>query len=808
MYNHSAMSPFSSFILEKFASADLSFSYYFALAFAVAGSLQLVFNQWRISEFPQARRAATGLGILLATQVFVFIISMLGWADIIDARAILPPLDRAFILFGIIWITWLYAFPEPSSTSDAVATLLSLLIIVVLGLSLLVWQGTINEESYAITYNETLDDKLWQTGSLLLALLGMVVIFLRKPNGMWNGIVLLGVAAIGHLMHLIFPIVGEYSGVVRLAYMAAYPMLLTLPQRFGVIGMAAPQTNENVQSSNQTSKPKPVSARAQRQIENATAAQGERRKYSTDPKTFHAMLALAAESTPAKVSQAVTRAIAQTMLSDLCFLIYLTDNNNQMVIAGGYDLIREDTMEGGSLNKSNVPMLANSIQRGRPLRMPASSTSADVKGLSDILGLSNPGHLLNVPILTPDKEALGSILLLSPYSDRTWTAEDQAFLTNIAASLVPVIRKSQKLSKMEIQSDQARIKISELESRVQDLSQQVEAAKAEAAKTDTVEYASLMSAQQESQRIIEQLQVENAELRSGKSFSTTNATQTEQDLKSTLQELAHLQNQLAEANMKAHELEKGNAVTKSTEQAEVIASISQELRQPLSSVIGYTDLLLGESVGILCALQRKFVERIKSSTERIHGLIDDMIHITTLETELNDLKPEAVDLNMVIDNVMSYTSSQVREKNISMHLDLPKKLAPIQADREALQQILIHLLQNAGAATPFEGTIRLKVQTRNEDGLEFIMIQVTDSGVGIPAEDLSRVFTRLFRADNVLIQGVGDTGIGLSIAKTLTEAHRGRIWVESEQGVGSTFSVLLPISGESLIDNKKITGRM
>jgi signal transduction histidine kinase len=802
------MSSFSSFILEKFASADLSFSYYFALAFAVAGSLQLVFNQWRISEFPQAKRAATGLGVLLATQVFVFAISMLGWADVIDARAILPPLDRAFLLFGIIWITWLYAFPEPSRTSDTVAILLSLLVIVILGLSLLLWQQTINANSYEITYNETNADMLWQVGSLLLSLLGMVVIFLRKPNGMWNGIVLLGIASIGHMVHLIFPIVGEYSGVVRLAYMAAYPMLLTLPQRFGSISIPAPQSQTSEGS--QQSKPKAAKAapaRAQRQAEQPAGMQGERRKYSTDPKTFHAMLALAAESTPAKVSQAVTRAIAQTMLSDLCFLIYLTDNNNQMVIAGGYDLIREDTMEGGSLNKSNVPMLANSIQRGRPLRMPASSTSADVKGLSDILGLSNPGHLLNVPILTPDKEALGSILLLSPYSDRTWTAEDQAFLTNIAASLVPVIRKSQKLSKMEIQSDQARIKISELESRVQELSKQVETAKAEASQTNTVEYASLMSAQQESQRIIEQLQVENAELRSGKTFSNTNATQTEQDLKSTLQELAHLQNQLAEANMKAHELEKGNAVTKSTEQAEVIASISQELRQPLSSVIGYTDLLLGESVGILGALQRKFVERIKSSTERIHGLIDDMIHITTLETELNDLKPEAVDLNMVIDNVMSYTSSQVREKNISMHLDLPKKLAPIQADREALQQILIHLLQNAGAATPFEGTIRLKVQTRNEDGLEFIMIQVTDSGVGIPAEDLSRVFTRLFRADNVLIQGVGDTGIGLSIAKTLTEAHRGRIWVESEQGVGSTFSVLLPISGETLIDNKKITGR-
>jgi signal transduction histidine kinase len=212
-------------------------------------------------------------------------------------------------------------------------------------------------------------------------------------------------------------------------------------------------------------------------------------------------------------------------------------------------------------------------------------------------------------------------------------------------------------------------------------------------------------------------------------------------------------------------------------------------------------------VGILGTLQRKFVERIKASTERINNLTDDMIQITTLEAELNDLKFESVDLNVVIDNAMSYTSAQVREKNISMHLDLPKKLAPIQADREALQQILIHLLQNAGAATPFEGTVRLKVQTQHEEEKEFILIQVTDSGGGIPAGDLPRVFTRLYRADNVLIQGVGDTGVGLSIAKTLTEAHHGRIWVESEHGAGSTFSVLLPISGGSVERNPKAKGK-
>ena len=110
-----------------------------------------------------------------------------------------------------------------------------------------------------------------------------------------------------------------------------------------------------------------------------------------------------------------------------------------------------------------------------------------------------------------------------------------------------------------------------------------------------------------------------------------------------------------------------------------------------------------------------------------------------------------------------------------------------------MQQILIHLLQNVGAATPVEGTIKLKVQTTTDDGKDYVLIQVTDSGGGIPEADLSRVFTRLYRADNVLIQGVGDTGVGLSIAKTLTEAQHGRIWVESQPGAGATFSVLLPL---------------
>jgi signal transduction histidine kinase len=507
------------------------------------------------------------------------------------------------------------------------------------------------------------------------------------------------------------------------------------------------------------------------------------------------------------LSQAITRAIAQTMLADLCFLIYLTDNKNQMQIASGYDLIREENLEGGSLTKSLVPMLTNALQRGRPLRLPSSSTSTDIKGLSDLLGLNSPGHLLSVPIVTPEQDPLGGVLLLSPYSNRLWSAEDQAFLANIAISLVPIIQRGQKMTSLEQKGEQtkqaldvAQSRIEELEKRNNDLLHQMDVVRSDAQQglAQAENLAALTKMQDETQRAIERLKEENEELRASKGAkkeaSTAGSKQIEGELRLTLEEVARLQNQLAEANMRITQAEKGQTSVQSTEQAEVVASISQELRQPMSSVVGYTDLLLGESVGILGALQRKFVERIKASTERIGNLIDDLIQVTTLETGLNELKPEPVDLDTIIDNAMSYTSSQVREKNISMHLDLPKNVAPIYADREALQQSLIHLLQNAGAASPVEGAVHLRVQTKAEDGREYVLIQVSDTGGGIPGKDLPRVFTRLYRADNVLIEGVGDTGVGLSIAKTLTEAQKGRIWVESEAGTGSTFSVLLPLA--------------
>ena len=735
---------------------------------------------WRISGFPQARRTVIGLTVLMLPQVLLFGISGVGWQGLINLTVFMPPLDRAMTVISLVWLIWLWAFPEPNRPVDAGAILLTLFIATGLALSLADW----GLQAPGTLYNTTLQEFIWQVVSLVFIATGIIILFSRRPNGFGNGLAVLILAFIGHALQITFGRVdGNYPGLVRVAYMAVYPFLMTLPQRFPMPSTGRPTTIKQ------------------------DAPVEERRHYSTDPKTFHALLALAAETNSEKVSEAITRGIAQTLLADLCFLIYLTDDKNQMTIASGYDLIREENLEGAQMSRNSIPMLTNAIQRGRALRLPASSTSADIRGLGELLGLSNPGHMMTVPIMTPEKETLGGILVLSPYSERAWRAEDQAFLSNISTSLVPIIQRSQRMSEIEEKQrnaesslDSARNQIQDLNAQNQELQKRLAKASEKSGKDPELEnkLASLLVVQQESQKQIDELQKENEELRisnkaKGKA-SDKDSEFIEAELRAALGQVARLQNDLAQANMKLIQFEKGEGSVSITEQAEVIASIAQDLRQPLSSVIGYTDLLMGESVGILGSLQRKFVERIKASSERIGTLVDDMIQVTNLETGLTTLKPEPADLNVIIDNAMSYTSSQIREKDITLHLDLPSEIQSIYADREALQQILIHLLQNAGAVSPNEGTITIKVQTQTEDEQEYVLVQVTDTGGGIASDDIPRVFTRLYRADNVLIQGVGDTGVGLSIAKTLTEAQDGRIWVESEAGVGSTFSVLLPMT--------------
>ncbi len=776
-----------------------NFIYNLAVPAILVGALQGAISQWRATGYPQSRRMVLGLGLALAGQVLLLLLGILMYQKILPGMGILPVIDRAVILFSMVWILWVWAFPEPSRPADAATAILSLLLLAALLFGAVERSMT---PMTANTFNASTQSILWSVGGLAIMMLGGLALLFRKPEGWGTGLTVVALGLLGFAFDLFLtPAQGDFSGIVRFLLLAGYPLLLTLPMRFPM-PVNVPRTRTVA-----TYQEKVAESQKQQAASGELSSQPirERRRYSTDPKTLQSLLTLAAETDPTSINQYIARSVAQAMLADLCFLLYLDEDKSSIFIATGYDLIREENLEGGIMKKDDVPMLANAVLRGKSLRLPSSATSSDLKGLGEMLGLSNAGNVLNVPI-NSEKGILGSILLLSPYSNRVWSADDQTFLANIASSFVSIVERGKRIN--EIQRDReralhsaedAQAQLARLQASNADLNNQVETMKSQAeqairlASERNEAAAKLAELEAENQNLQEQI----AALSGGAAPAPTPAAnaQLENELRMTLREMARLQNTLAESNMKIMELENKPSASPNltNDQAEVVASISQELRQPMSSIIGYADLLLGESVGILGALQRKFIERIRASTERIGSLIDDLIQITTLETGLMSLKPESVDMNLIIDNAMAYTSSQLREKNITLRIDIPENMRPIQTDREALQQILIHLLQNAGAASSVEGAITLRVRMQKENENDHALIQVTDTGGGIPSEDLPRVFSRLYRADNVLIQGVGDTGVGLSIAKALTEAQGGRIWVDTEIGSGSTFSVLLPL---------------
>ena len=223
------MASFFNEIFTTLTTPPGSLAYHIVIAFSVAGALPLAVANLYTSGFPQSRRMLLGLLLLLAGQFLLFLSVGFSWQDVIISPLLLPILDRAVAALSLILIIWLWAFPEPLRMADAATFLLALLVLIISAFSALFW---INQGSIT-SYNGSLPDLLWGAVNLLLILLGGFLLFMRRPNSMGVALAMLLLLFLGHLTHLLAPLAGSHlPGAVRLAQVAAYPLLLTLPQRF------------------------------------------------------------------------------------------------------------------------------------------------------------------------------------------------------------------------------------------------------------------------------------------------------------------------------------------------------------------------------------------------------------------------------------------------------------------------------------------------------------------------------------------------------------------------------------------------
>jgi signal transduction histidine kinase len=219
---------------------------------------------------------------------------------------------------------------------------------------------------------------------------------------------------------------------------------------------------------------------------------------------------------------------------------------------------------------------------------------------------------------------------------------------------------------------------------------------------------------------------------------------------------------------------------------DLVANVSHELRTPISALRAHLENLLD-------GVERADPETLQvmlAQTERLGRLVDQLLELSRLESGDVPMLRERVSLGPLVERVLSEIEVVRARRDVELTEDLPDDLPQIYADPERVYQVLFNLLDNAVRFTPSGGRVTLTASSRNGA----IDVVVADTGPGIPPEHLPRLFERFYRVDRARSRGEGGTGIGLAIARSVVEAHGGRIWAESEPGKGSTFTFELPVA--------------
>ncbi|MDZ4159603.1 MAG: HAMP domain-containing sensor histidine kinase, partial [Anaerolineaceae bacterium] len=231
-----------------------------------------------------------------------------------------------------------------------------------------------------------------------------------------------------------------------------------------------------------------------------------------------------------------------------------------------------------------------------------------------------------------------------------------------------------------------------------------------------------------------------------------------------------------------------------------ISFILHELKNPITSISGYADLLAGGSVGAVTEIQAKYLNTIRANAARLFTLVSDLMDLSRIEEGQMRLDFGSFEPGDIIAEVVVSHQPQLDEKHQLLELNLPDGLPLVRTDRKRLYQVLTNLVNNAQKFTPQDGRIVISSEAATNQWDErgaprVVHVWVQDNGIGIRPEDVGEVFKKFYRAEDPLVQRIPGTGLGLHITKYLVEALGGRIWFESEYQQGTTFHITIPVAG-------------
>jgi signal transduction histidine kinase len=222
-----------------------------------------------------------------------------------------------------------------------------------------------------------------------------------------------------------------------------------------------------------------------------------------------------------------------------------------------------------------------------------------------------------------------------------------------------------------------------------------------------------------------------------------------------------------------------------------VSTVTHELRTPLAAVVGYIELVLDGEAGELNETQARFLEIVSRNATRLNGLVDDILTVARIDSGRLTIEREEVDLVALVAAEIESAHAFADGEGVEVRFQPSAERLPLSADPRRLGEVIGNLLSNAIKFTPEGGSVTVSMDREGDSAV----LEVADTGVGIPEDEVERLFERFFRASTAA--DIRGTGLGLSIAKSIVEAHGGTISVRSAEGVGTTFTVALPVSTEA-----------
>ncbi len=780
-------------------------------------SLQVIFalslTQWRREPADRLmRRTMWASAALFVGRLGLLLAGLVVASNPATAVSVLPPLEQAINTATAILITW--ALIPQSDDQPQLSDTIIIILMLVIGVMYIFFAQTWPEQALSgIAYGETSQATIWAILQLLALIIGVVLTFIVRMAWFSLRQIILFILLISYVIHLWAnpETISTQTNIaywIRLGYLIAFPLWAAFVYRY-ITDQVLATSPEIIVEENGTELPFILNLSTR---------------------------VISSLQSQENMNYAIIMARRLLPADHISFAVLQAEKPDRLYVTSNLQSQFNSQSKNWEIQLEDWPALKQALTEDSSIELTHDGIGArQLRLWYEELELEPKGSLLIEPMFA-EQTAVGLLLLGGKTTESQWSEDDKAIASALASYFGQVLHNSNAFYHA---ADQ--IAVTPIPS--QD-NQQISGR--------------IISLEDERDQLKSELDVAHARLLQAES-QATKASKQARDLAATLEELEQVNQDdrvealeteieaLRESLIEAEEAmalaaadEKGlstewimTAITRYSSQLEaaqariqilqadlarrergvtdeLVISLAQELRTPMTSIAGYTDLLLSEMLGSLGEKQRDFLQRVKANVERMDTFLNLIVQLTTSGDAVSEINIEPVDVQTVVETAVSSVITQIREKNLLLDMQIQPDMPELSVNRDALQQIISNLLGNACKVSEQNTRISIRAQmdelpqvgdNGHNEKINFMHMTISDSGGGIHIDDLARVFDPQYRADNPLIDGLGDTGAGLAVARTLTESNGGRVWIESDMGEGSTLSVLFPISPDLSQEN-------